>query len=175
MACWYIYPMWFTTNYFHNLFFYIRTALDYIICMYAHVWVWCVLTFHHLIYHFSNIFVWRFCAPYKKSSNFKCSHIFLGFVPSLYAFLTRVEGFWIYPNSPPQFLSEIKLVWIYFPSLIGIMVKVCTNSPGDRGSISGQVIPKTLKLVLVLSLLNTQHYHIYQPLRLGRIWHKVNF
>ena len=31
------------------------------------------------------------------------------------------------------------------------------NSPGDRGSIPGQVIPKTKKMVVDASLLNIQH------------------
>ena len=32
--------------------------------------------------------------------------------------------------------------------------------PGDRGSIPGQVIPKTQKMVLDAALLNTQHYKV---------------
>ena len=43
---------------------------------------------------------------------------------------------------------------------IGIMVKVFTNGPGDLGSISGPVTPKTQKMVLDTSLLNTQHYKV---------------
>ena len=31
---------------------------------------------------------------------------------------------------------------------------------GDRGSIPGRVIPKTLKMVLDTSLLDTQHYKV---------------
>ncbi len=34
------------------------------------------------------------------------------------------------------------------------------NGPGDLSSIPGYVIPKTLKIVLDTSLLNTQHYKI---------------
>ena len=37
---------------------------------------------------------------------------------------------------------------------------VFANSPGDLGSIPGRVIPKTLKMVLDASLLNTQHYEV---------------
>ena len=40
------------------------------------------------------------------------------------------------------------------------MGRVFANGPGDRGSIPGQVIPKTLKMVLDTSLLNTQHYKL---------------
>ena len=34
------------------------------------------------------------------------------------------------------------------------------NWPGDWGSILGQVIPKTQKMVLDAALLNTQHYKV---------------
>ena len=34
------------------------------------------------------------------------------------------------------------------------------NNPGDRGTIPGRVIPKTLKMVLNTSLLNTQQYKV---------------
>ena len=35
-----------------------------------------------------------------------------------------------------------------------------TNDLGDLGSIPGRVIPKTLKMVLDTSLLNTQQYKV---------------
>ena len=38
------------------------------------------------------------------------------------------------------------------------VVRVFDNDPGDLGSIPGLVIPKTLKMVLGTSLLNTQKY-----------------
>ena len=38
------------------------------------------------------------------------------------------------------------------------MVTVFVNVPGDWGSIPGQVIPKTQKMVLDAALLNTYHY-----------------
>ena len=40
------------------------------------------------------------------------------------------------------------------------MARVFTNCPGDLGSIPGRVIPKTPKMVLNASLLNTQHYKV---------------
>ena len=43
---------------------------------------------------------------------------------------------------------------------IGLAVRVFTNGPGDLGSIPGRVIPKTQKMVLDASLLNTQHYKV---------------
>ena len=44
--------------------------------------------------------------------------------------------------------------------LIGPVGRVFANGPGDNGSIPGRVIPKTLKMVLDTSLLNTQRYKI---------------
>ena len=40
------------------------------------------------------------------------------------------------------------------------MGRVFANGPGDLGSIPGRVIPKTLKMVLDTSLLNTQQYKV---------------
>ena len=40
------------------------------------------------------------------------------------------------------------------------MVRVFANGSGDLGSIPGQVIPKTQKIVLDASLLNSQHYEV---------------
>ena len=44
---------------------------------------------------------------------------------------------------------------------IGLMSKVFVSGRGDRGSIPGRVIPKTQKMVLDASLLNTQHYKVW--------------
>ena len=43
---------------------------------------------------------------------------------------------------------------------IGLMSRVFANGPGDQGSIPGQVIPKTQKMVLDATLLSTQHYKV---------------
>ena len=43
---------------------------------------------------------------------------------------------------------------------IGLAVRVFPNGPGDLGSIPGRVIPKTQKMVLDASLLNTQYYKV---------------
>ena len=44
--------------------------------------------------------------------------------------------------------------------LIGPVGRVFANGLGDWGSIPGRVIPKTQKIVLDASLLNTQHYKV---------------
>ena len=45
-------------------------------------------------------------------------------------------------------------------TLIGLVGRVFANGSGDLGSIPGRVIPKTLKMVLDTSLLNTQQYKV---------------
>ena len=42
----------------------------------------------------------------------------------------------------------------------GLVGRVFANGPGDLGSIPGQAIPKTLKIVLDTPLLNTQQYKV---------------
>ena len=44
--------------------------------------------------------------------------------------------------------------------LIGLVVLVFGNGPGDRGSIPGQVILKTQKIVPYDTLLNNQYYKV---------------
>ena len=41
------------------------------------------------------------------------------------------------------------------------MIRVFANGPGELGSVPGWVIPKTQKMVLDPSLLNTQHYKVW--------------
>ena len=43
---------------------------------------------------------------------------------------------------------------------IGLMSRVFVNVPRDRGSIPGRIIPKTQKMVLDATWLNTQHYNV---------------
>ena len=46
------------------------------------------------------------------------------------------------------------------PRPICLVGRVFAIAQGDRGSIQGRVIPKTQKVVLGASLLNTQHYMV---------------
>ena len=45
--------------------------------------------------------------------------------------------------------------------VFGMMVRIFANGSEDLGSIPGRVIPKTQKMVLDASLLNTQHYKVW--------------
>ena len=56
--------------------------------------------------------------------------------------------------------AEIIQKFFLFIYFIGLVSRVFANGPGDRGSIPGRVIPKTLKMVLDIYLLNTQHYKV---------------
>ena len=56
----------------------------------------------------------------------------------------------------PNWYMKIILKW----RLIVYRCRVFASGSGDRGSLSGQVIPKTQKVVLDTSLLNTQHSRV---------------
>ena len=64
-----------------------------------------------------------------------------------------------YTSDKDIFLG-IFLVYILSNRDIGPAVRVFANGPGDLGSIPGRVIPKTLKMELDSTLLNTQHYKV---------------
>ena len=57
------------------------------------------------------------------------------------------------------YIKYKEFLYVYL-SLFGMMVRVFANGPIDLGSIPGRVIPKTQKMVLDASLLNTQHYKV---------------
>ena len=57
------------------------------------------------------------------------------------------------------FLKIYHYIFTYF-IITGPAVRVFANGPGDLGSIPGRVIPKTLKMELDTTLLNTQHYKV---------------
>ena len=50
--------------------------------------------------------------------------------------------------------------FFFYYRLIGLVGRVFANGSGDLGSIPGRVMPKTLKMVLDTSLLNTQQYKV---------------
>ena len=58
--------------------------------------------------------------------------------------------------------------------LIGLVGKVFANGPGDLGSVPGRVIPKTSKMVLDTSLLNTQQYKVRIKDKLEQSWQNSN-
>ena len=73
-------------------------------------------------------------------------------------------------------LLKLSLIFNKFVSLlktnrdIGPAVRVFANGPGDLGSIPGRVIPKTLKMVLDTTLLNTQHYKVRFKGKVEQSW-----
>ena len=54
--------------------------------------------------------------------------------------------------------------------LFGPAVRVFAIGPGDLGSIPGRVIPKTLKMELDTTLLNTQHYKVRFKGKVEQSW-----
>ena len=52
------------------------------------------------------------------------------------------------------------------------MVRVFANDPGDLGLIPDRVTPKIQKMVLDVSLLNTQHYNLLVKGKVGQSWER---
>ena len=86
--------------------------------------------------------VWKLieCTTYIHS--YICIYIYIYIDSYMYMYIYKYIYIFIY-------------VW-----LIGRVSRVFANGPGDLGSIQGRVIPKTLKMVLDTSLLNTQQYKV---------------
>ena len=76
------------------------------------------------------------------------NHIYL-----IYMIINIVNIYLIY-----MIINIVNIFLIYM--IIGLGVRVFANRPGDLGSIPGRGIPKTQKMVLDASLLNTQHYKV---------------
>ena len=62
-------------------------------------------------------------------------------------------------NYPTSCACGALIQYSHVPSLCEI--SPFTNEPGDLGSIPGRIIPKTLKMVLDTSLLNTHQYKVH--------------
>ena len=69
-----------------------------------------------------------------------------------------------------KFISIYKHLYIFVFLLLGPAVRVFANGPGDLGSIPGRVIPKTLKMELDTTLLNTQHYKVRFKGKVEQSW-----
>ena len=67
---------------------------------------------------------------------------------------------WLLEVKEDPEIAEIIPHFTYLNRLISPVGRVFANGPGDLGSIPGRVIPKTLKMVLDTSLLNSQHYNV---------------
>ena len=69
-------------------------------------------------------------------------------------------------DTDSSFENLARTLYIY----IGPAVRVFANGPGDLGSIPGRVIPKTLKMELDTTLLNTQHYKVRFKGKVEQSW-----
>ena len=73
-----------------------------------------------------------------------------------------------YETKPSESEAPVPELWGFFfgnslwkeSDFVEVFLRVFTNGLGDLSSIPGRVIPKTQKIVLDASLLNTQHYKV---------------
>ena len=120
--------------------------------MYIAEWLFCINLCAHLLNLCLVAMFVELCWSFGKGS----ISILRSTVPVPYKLrLSFMEIF-----SDVDFYATIYGMHIYIYIYICLAVIVFANGPGDLGSIPGRVIPKTQKMVLDASLLNTQHYKV---------------
>ena len=97
---------------------------------------------------------------YRKSKMILSTDTYVYIYIYIYIYTWGHFGFSIVVFFLNRSLSNHIYIYIYIYSLWTLGVRVFANGPGDLGSIPGRVIPKTQKMVLDASLLNTQHYKV---------------
>ena len=107
-----------------------------------------VFSFYHVVYVVTSCFLSSFYSPY----------VILFRIVQL---IPKVS------HGKPE-LPTTTILILYRD--IGPAVRVFANGPGDLGSIPGRVIPKTLKMVLDTTLLNTQHYKVRFKGKVEQSW-----
>ena len=77
-----------------------------------------------------------------------------------------------YPACLVRHICMVLEIGVKYPysSCFGPAVRVFANGSGDVGSIPGRVIPKTLKMELDTTLLNTQHYKVRFKGKVEQSW-----
>ena len=98
-----------------------------------------------------------------------------------------IMSFWLYFLSSPILCCSVHIIVLFSPSikfffaknknattvwLICLVGRVFANGLGDLGSILGQVIPKTLKMVLDTSLLNIKQYKVCIKGKVKQSWER---
>ena len=79
---------------------------------------------------------------------------------TLFSFLSNLNNAIVWIVSARFEISKSSSPCINNLVNVGPAVRVFANGLGDLGSIPGRVIPKTLKMELDTTLLNTQHYKV---------------
>ena len=98
------------------------------------------------------------CAP---NQNNNCYNSIDSYFNKNLCCLILVHSYMHWAPSFKQTLNpELRVEWKISLTISGIVGRVFANGPGDLSSIAGRVIPKTLKMVLDTSLLNSQQYKV---------------
>ena len=116
---------------------------------------------------------WYFSGVWVTASFLKCPGLFSVFWPisTMLYFGWLLFFLWFLNFPSPLLLSYFQLYFRFLSILHRVFIpktnygklwvgRVFVNGPRDRGSIPDRVIPKTLKMVLDTSLLNTEHYKV---------------
>ena len=103
-----------------------------------------------LIHYFSHISIWWLWKSLETWSNGVIMFITIIYF-RIYTSSVNYIGYFLWKLC----LFALLFCYIYIYQLISLVGRVFANGLGDLGSITGRIIPKILKMVLVTSLLNT--------------------
>ena len=109
------------------------TIVFFLLCMYVCMYIY--------IYVYVCIYIYMCVCMYRYIYVYVCIYIYICVCMYIYIYI------YVY-------------IYVYIYIYIYICIRVFANGPGDLGSIPGRVIPKTLKMELDTTLLNTQHYKV---------------
>ena len=115
--------------------------------IYIYIYIYIYISPYIYIYIYIHIYIYIYIHIYIHI----CVYIYIHW----YIYICIYIYIYIYPYIYIYIYICIYIYTLYQP--IGLGGKVFTNGLGDRGSIPGRVIPKTQKMVLDTSLLNTQN------------------
>ena len=117
--------------------------------------------------HYCLTISWRVLIPYAEKRWSK-------YYPHLVTLKKPLPQQWYLIKTRKQWFAQMMTTPNCSPlsleSWNGPAVRVFANGPGDLDSIPGRVIPKTLKMVLDTTLLNTQHYKVRFKGKVEQSW-----
>ena len=118
---------------------------------------------YHLYLLHLLLISWEHSSTELYTWTYQLELIYIGSVRTLDAIWKACRGRWMIRTNHERERKKIQensrcrrnlIIYICQPS------RVFANGPGNLGSIPGRVIPKSLKMVLETSLLNTQQYKV---------------
>ena len=123
-----------------------------------------IMSYNRVVYYYTRIFLILF----PHTLHIFTHTIYLYIYIYIYTQIYTTTHIYVCIYTFTKIYTHTLYIYIYIHT--GTLVRVFANGPGDLGSIPGQVIPKTLKMELDTTLLNTQHYKVRFKGKVEQSW-----